>query len=199
MEPEKLVKLLLKLDNLKDISRTGWQIAGLTCSRTESVAEHSWGVIHIASMICNQITESNPKVDLEKVLLMAIMHDYAESIISDIPKTATDLSKGFKEEKKDAEFVAIKSLIGHDSKLNSLWTELETCDTIESKIVHAADIFDMLIHAVRLENSGVSPGLLNHFFINSREKIEELDIPLITEIYNHIHTKHEYNRSIRDN
>ena len=167
MEPEKLVKLLLKLDNLKDISRTGWQIAGLTCSRAESVAEHSWGVINIASLICNQIKESNPKVNLEKVLLMAIIHDYAESIISDIPKTAIDLGKRFEEEKKDAEFVAMKSLIGHDSKLQRIWREHETCNTIESKIVHAADIFDMLIHAVRLENLGVSPGLLNHFFINS--------------------------------
>ena len=91
MKPENILDFLLQVDNLKDVLRVGWNLAGLTYHRGESVAEHSWGTMNVALFIGNYLKEENTDVEMFKVMVMAIIHDYAESLISDIPKPAMEI------------------------------------------------------------------------------------------------------------
>jgi len=198
MKRENILDLLLQVDNLKDVLRMGWNLAGLTYHRGESVAEHSWGTMNVALIIGNYLKEENVDVELFRVIVMAITHDYAESLISDIPKPAMEIGGDeLVYGKHKAEVSSIQMLLGDMKNIQDFWKEYDEGRTIESRIVRAADIIDMLVHALKLEKSGASPELLHHFFTDSRIKIKQLGIPIADEIYMHIVSKHESDSSIK--
>jgi putative hydrolase of HD superfamily len=198
MKPENILELLLQVDNLKDVLRVGWSLAGLTYHRGESVAEHSWGTMNVALIIGNYLKEENTDVEMFRVMVMAIIHDYAESFISDIPKPAIEIGGDeLVYGKHKAEVYSIQTLLGDMRNIQNFWKEYDEGRTIESRIVRAADIIDMLVHALKLEKSGASPELLHHFFTDSRVKIKQLEIPIANEIYLHILSKHESDSTIK--
>src|SRR3989338_6664055 len=83
------VDFLFEASALKRLKRTGWQILG--GENTESVAEHSFMVAVIAYVMA---ADSN--VNLEKILIMALFHDFEESRTGDVYKLAdlyTDSAK----------------------------------------------------------------------------------------------------------
>jgi len=186
---------LIMMDALKDIPRTGWVIAGLTYHRGESVAEHSWGTGNIALLIGTYYQKTHSDLDLQKILSMSIIHDYPEVRISDIPKTTVTVgSLDFARVKHEAETKALTNIFNLLSKagtLEEIWNEYEESKTLEARIVRAAYILDMIVHAVRLEESGASPSLLNHFFENSEERLEHLQIPIAMKIFGDLSDKHK--------
>jgi putative hydrolase of HD superfamily len=72
---------------LKNIPRTGWLQKGIPFYEAESIAEHSFEVAAIALALLNNV---RIKVDAEKVLAMALIHDLSESVIGDMPKALTE-------------------------------------------------------------------------------------------------------------
>ena len=85
MTPEKLTEILYLAENLKKNTRHSW----LSNGRRESVAEHSWRLAFMAYFMKDEF----PDVDINKVILMCIMHDFGEAFTGDIPafdKTSDD-------------------------------------------------------------------------------------------------------------
>lgn len=89
---EKQLEFLIKADKLKNVLR---QTVLVDESRQETVAEHSW---HFALTAATLLEYSNfPKIDMLKVLKMALVHDlvevYAGGTPSPMTKPATQIKR----------------------------------------------------------------------------------------------------------
>jgi len=195
-ESEDIIELIRYGASLKRVNRAGWGIAGVYCVRTESVAEHAYGSILTSVLVSRYLVEKGIQLDIEKILTMAVIHDLPESLTSDIPRSSRLLeSSKLSDMKQMLEREAIQEIFSRERNLSKhfldLWEELERGLTLESKIVKGADIIDMLMHVLTLEDTGVSPRILHQFFTSSQKKIESLEIDLLNEIYMTLLKRHQ--------
>ncbi len=182
-------------ETLKRINRAGWSLAGVNRTRPESVGEHSYGTALLSLLISKELIEDGWSVDLSEVASMALIHDLPEALISDIPQTAVqlggnDFSKGKRKAEREVMSKLAKIKSNFDKWLVDLWDDIEKKTTLASRIVSGADILDMLIHAVTLEASGISPKVLDQFFITSQERLKLLDITLVLDIFWELYQEH---------
>ena len=146
---------LIELQRLKRLDRTGWTLRG-QANGTESVAAHSFGVATTAMLLGDEIRSRGTVVDLEKLLRMALLHDWAETRIGDMPKTAVTYFGA--EVRREAELAAFADVVAGTRSVGTdycrLHEEYELRTTIEAKIVKAADVIDLLVQALAMERSG---------------------------------------------
>lgn len=193
---DKIISLLRHSESLKNIDRAGWVLSGVESARVESVAEHSYGSIVTSIIIAQNLKSSSIPINIEKVVLMATIHDLPEAITGDIARTAEFLeNKESVRAKELAEKKAVESIFEplgtHFEELRYVWEEFNLGKSIESRVVKGADIIDMLLHARSLEESGASPQTLHQFFKSSKSLIDSVAIEIVTEIYNVLHHEHE--------
>ena len=196
MSAQKIIDLFLRVESLKRLGRSGWDIAGVQLGRQESVAEHSWGTAFLSLVLSQQLSLQDRILDMDRILMMATVHDLAESLTSDIPRSALDLGKpNLKIGKSMAEDSAIESLFLRLENLKDIvkdvLNELQDAKTEESRIVLSSDILDMLLHAIGLERNGVDPKILTPFFDSGMERIRDLGIPLAIEIATLVYREHK--------
>lgn len=190
-----IIELAMKGEILKKIGRSGWTLAGVDCARQESVGEHTFGTIFLSLMISKVLLSQGEKLDISKVLSMAIIHDLPESMTSDIPRTAAELggdlflSGKIEAEKESIQMLAEKSPF-FGEWFTTLWRDIEERNTMEARIVGGADIIDMLVHAISLETSGVSPEILDQFFVKTREIVKRLGLRIVDDVFWELYKKH---------
>ncbi|MDF1540514.1 MAG: HD domain-containing protein, partial [Candidatus Thorarchaeota archaeon] len=160
--------------------------------------EHTWGTSLLAWLIASNLSETGEVIDTGKVMTMALLHDISESQISDIPHSAVRLGgRVMKDGKLSAEYAAIDDIFDSQCSIHqnskSIITEYYEQKSLESRIVHGADILDMLLHAISLERNGVNPKLLKPFFDSGEDKLASLNIMLVSEIYSNIEAEHKKN------
>lgn len=150
-----MLDTLIELQRLKRLDRTGWTLRGQP-NGTESVAAHSFGVAVTAMLLADEIRARGLDLDVERVLRMALLHDWAETRVGDMPRTATTYFGS--ETRKRAEGNAFADIIrgagGGETAYASLHEEYEERNSLESRLVKAADIIDLLIEAYALERAG---------------------------------------------
>lgn len=161
MDVERLIDLLLEAANLKRVPRTGWGMRGVV--PVESVAEHSFGVAFVALALADCLRssargtgdESGASLDVEKVLIMALLHDLAEVRLTDLPSSAVRLIP--RPVKSRAEAGVVVDMVGalpSGSRLSSLWQEFEDESSPEGRLVRDADKLEMMIQCLRYEMAG---------------------------------------------
>jgi 5'-deoxynucleotidase YfbR-like HD superfamily hydrolase len=146
---------LIELQRLKRLERTGWTLRGLP-NGTESVASHSFGVCVTAMMLADEIKARGLNVDSERILRMALLHDWAESRVGDMPKTATNYFGA--EARKRAETLAFADIVSgtgaSEDEYKELYEDYELRASLEARLVKAADVIDLLVQAYALERAG---------------------------------------------
>ncbi len=142
MKNQKLVDFLFEAATLKRLRRTGWQILG---ENKESIAEHSFMVTVISLVLAE-----NLKVNKEKVLTMALLHDFSETRTGDVYKLA-DLYVKVDEIKAAKDSF---SNLPNSGKMMRLIEDYEEEKTLEAKIVHDADILALVIELKQLVEKG---------------------------------------------
>ena len=105
-----MLSTLIELQRLKRLDRTGWTLRGLP-NGTESVAAHSFGVSATAMLLADKFIAQGIAVNVEKVLRIALLHDWAEVRVGDMPRTAT-LYFG-SQARKEAETAAFRDVVSH--------------------------------------------------------------------------------------
>ncbi|MFW9888108.1 MAG: HD family hydrolase [Candidatus Thorarchaeota archaeon] len=198
MNNEEFVALAMKGEVLKNLDRTGWILAGVDKSQVESVAEHSFGASLISLLLARQCEQNGIKIDISRVLSMAVLHDLAESEISDVaidrdaPDSHVQLTNKVKAETQAMSEI-LRPLGNAGESLLRLWDEIQKETSLEARVVVSSDILDMLIHAVALERGGMAPSSLAGFFESSRRRLERLDVALAVDIYKTLYKEHESN------
>jgi putative hydrolase of HD superfamily len=154
-----LLPLLTHLQTLKLLPRTGWLLAGV--AQAESVAEHSFVMSWLALLLAEQINATYSEqgltqpLDVAKVAQIALVHDVAESILTDLPKRSTDLLG--KAVKYQAEAQAIQQIfqqMTNSAYYRACWQEYADGATPESRLVRDADKLEMVHQALCYEQTG---------------------------------------------
>jgi putative hydrolase of HD superfamily len=151
-----MLETLIELQRLKRLDRTGWVLRGFP-NATESVAAHSFGVSVTAMLLADTLLAQGVAIDVEKVLRIALLHDWAEARVGDMPRTATMYFGS--EARKQAETSAFHDITepinrSGDARYTSLYHEYEKRNTLEARLVKAADVIDLLVQALALERAG---------------------------------------------
>ena len=150
-----MLSTLIELQRLKNLDRTGWTLRGLSPG-TESVASHSFGVSVTAMLLADELRARGIQIDITRMLRMALLHDWSEARIGDMPRTAT-LYFG-SEARKKAEltaFVDIVKLAGAGKAIyQELFEDYERRASLEARLVKAADVIDLLVQCLALERAG---------------------------------------------
>lgn len=152
-----MLPTLIELQRLKRLDRTGWTLRGLP-NGTESVAAHSFGVGVTAMLLADRFIAQGIDIDVEKVLRIALLHDWAETRVGDMPRTAT-LYFG-SEARKQAETAAFLDIVSDveaaDGLYANLYNDYEHRSSLEARLVKAADVLDLLVQVLALERAGAS-------------------------------------------
>jgi putative hydrolase of HD superfamily len=136
MKPEEYISFLSVIEKLKCNTRHSWTSSG----RAESVAEHSWRLAVMALLCADEF----PKLDINKVIKMCLIHDFGEALTGDVPS----FWKTDKHEEEEQQ--AIESLLGRlpeqlRSELGALFAEMEAKETQEAKLYKALDNMEAVV------------------------------------------------------
>ena len=86
---------------------------------------------------------------------MSILHDWAETRIGDMPRTATCyFGADTRKEAETAAFAHIVAELTAKTVLIALHHDYEKRESLEARVVKAADIIDLLVQVYALERAG---------------------------------------------
>jgi putative hydrolase of HD superfamily len=134
---------------LKLLPRTGWLQRGIP--NPESVAEHTFGVATLALLIGDAIDG----LDRGKLLAIALLHDMAEALLSDLPASAKRFIGA--EHKHAAERRALEEMLArldNHAEYLALWEEYARGCSREARLVKGIDRIEMLAQALSYERAG---------------------------------------------
>src|ERR671929_2433922 len=113
------LRFIMSLAELKFVPRTGWLMRGI--NDCEDVAAHSFGVVATTMLLADLV---DSPIDREKALKMAILHDLAEAVVTDLPWSASRLlPPGAKMMMESSGLNAIVSSLPSGDRYWELWQE----------------------------------------------------------------------------
>ena len=140
------------LSKLKNIPRAGWLQSGVELPLVENVSEHSYDVCVVSMLIADAL---DGKIDREKLLKAAIVHDWAECLVMDLPRPARKYFEDLKAVKR-AERRAMEDLLKglpRKEEYMKLW-EVHLSDEVEGKLLKLADNYVTYLQAKRYKSEG---------------------------------------------
>lgn len=160
---------------LKKVPRKGWK-SKVNIEHPESVADHSYGTA-IMAMVLSDLQ----KLDTQKIIKMALLHDLAETITGDF--MPEEISKEIKNTSESDAMKEILSKLPENmaEEYSKIWQEYMQANTKESILLHDIDKMEMAIQAAKYSSEGISNEKLSLFIdsakkeIKSKELLEMLD------------------------
>lgn len=157
---------------------------GVSLPDVESVAEHTFSTSALSMILADLEEKHGGKLDTEKVLRMAVLHDLAESLTFDISQAYLEyMGKRGQTIKHEVEKSAWKYLAEGISdpklahKYKSLQGEYDANNTEESKIIHAADSLDILLQIVDYRRRGYPTALFLDLWDERRKMVAQAGLP----------------------
>lgn len=173
-------ELLEQLNNLKQMPRTGWLLCNVSLTDVEDVAQHTFDVTAITLLLADELERTGTKLNRERALSMAVVHDWAEASVGDFPYTALKYlgPAGTKKSIEERALEEILSRLSNKAKYLSLWREYSEKRTIEAKLVHAADYLSMLVQALKYRERGIRSKGLDELWhaVHKDIKIYEIEL-----------------------
>jgi putative hydrolase of HD superfamily len=160
---------------MKTIPRSGWLSHSVSLQDVESVADHTFSTSVLSMLLADLEAQRGVRINVEKVLRMAILHDLAESLTFDISRAYLEYmgTKGesMKREIEESAWEHVVEGVKEPAlarKYASTHSQYTANETQEAKIVHAADSLDILLQVVSYLRMGYPPALLSDLW---RERI----------------------------
>lgn len=132
---EKIFDLYFLTRRLKETLRRGWTGWKVKDYRIESIAEHIFGTIMLATSICAN-TETD--VDINKVALMLALHETEEIVIEDLTPFDIEKNKTKRQDGKVAVDYVFKDCENRDYFMDII-EEFEKRETPEAKFAFQCD------------------------------------------------------------
>lgn len=130
MEIKKLINFVGLVEKLKCNTRHSWT----TSRRQESVAEHSY----MLALMAYLVKDDFPEADIDKVIVMSLLHDLGEAVMGDIPAFEKTENDEILEER------AIQTLLKElpekqEKEMAALFQEMKEMKTLEAKLCKGLD------------------------------------------------------------
>lgn len=153
-----ILRAYFQFNHLKHLYRQGWLRRGVPRERCESVAEHSLGVALLACWLADSFY---PQLDQDKLVLMALVHDFGEVYAGDIiPQD--DLSPAEKYQLELDSVQRVFSCLPGGERYISLWLEFESGETPEARLLRQVDRLEMGFQSAVYHTQGF-PGMGEFF------------------------------------
>jgi putative hydrolase of HD superfamily len=153
------IDLFNKINDLKQLPRTGWLLAGV--SSPESVADHCYATTMMALVLAEVVNADwlsqglLQPLAVDRALRIALVHDLAESILTDLPKRSAELlGRNIKHEAEAQAITQILYTLPSGGSYIQLWHEYDAATTPEARLVRDADKLEMVHQALRYEQRG---------------------------------------------
>jgi putative hydrolases of HD superfamily len=161
------IQAYFELCQLKQLYRQGWLRRGVSRERCESVAEHSFACAVLAIWLAQAYYS---ELDLSKVLLMALFHDFGEIYAGDIiPVDAVEVEEKYRLEAGSV--AQVFSKLPGGAVYLSLWEEFERNETAEARFVRQVDRLEMGLQAGLYALQGlVQP---DEFIASARQALDD--------------------------
>ncbi len=144
---KKILKVFLTLQWTKELPRQGFIAMGFKRNEADSVAAHSFSTALLAYFLAKQLQKEGAKINPDRALKMGLVHDIGETIVGDVGTFVKGMAGGVF---KNIEEEGVKALVkGLDSEgeIIELVSEYNERETIEARVVKAADNLDALAQA----------------------------------------------------
>jgi putative hydrolase of HD superfamily len=148
----------------------------------QTVMEHIGDVAFISMMLSEYLNNHGVPNESGRVLKLALIHDVPEAISGDLPHDSKydygEVSKGLRKQLIELEKVTMDFSLSklNDKKMSkvvyALFEEYTARNTIESKIVKLADLYDVILYTKQEMNMG-NMSLL-HEYEGTRREFNEL-------------------------
>lgn len=163
------VKFAHEISTLKTTPRTGWIRSKV--KDPESISDHMHRMTVLAFLYpCS----SHDKVDRNKIIKMALVHDIAEAKAGDItPHDGISLKEKHNLEANGMSFlVNVLQSTSEALEMKDLWLEYEKGESLEAQIVKDLDKFEMICQAFEYEKSNATSESLDSFFESTSGKFK---------------------------
>ena len=165
---------------MKGIPRSGWISHGVALQDVESVADHSFSTCVLSLLLSDLEVRAGKRVNVERVLRLALLHDMPESLTFDISKEYLEyLEHRGRAIKSELERAAWKHIADglEEPDLRRNYTrfqkEFDAERTMESRLVHAADRLDILLQVVEYRRRGYPESLLEDLWTKTNSKLRD--------------------------
>lgn len=154
-----LIRLLTHANQLKRLPRTGWLLAGV--AQPESIGDHTSNVGLFSLFLAEEINQDPAQhglaqpLDVGRVTALALIHDLAESVLTDLPKRSAQILG--EPAKQAAEASIMADLLGSQSWGSAyvdLWQSYEAAATPEARLVKDVDKLEMVFQALAYARRG---------------------------------------------
>lgn len=154
-----LLTLFRQANHLKSLPRTGWLFAGV--AQPESLADHTC-LVAMYALFLAEFINADPAaqglaapLDVERVLALALLHDLAEAVLTDLPKRSADVLGAQAKHRAEEQIVGelLSDLPGSERFL-ALWREYDGAATPEARLVKDVDKLEMVLQAGRYSERG---------------------------------------------
>lgn len=139
-----LVNLFNEVGMLEHTPRSGFAFLG---SGQQSVAEHSYRMTFIAYALSKKMSEA---VDLQKLLLMCLLHDLPEARTGDL----NYVNKRYVVANEDKVLEDLRKESSFGPEMASFIEEYRQNQTLEAKIAHDADQLELMLALKREKDLG---------------------------------------------
>ncbi|XP_041661406.1 HD domain-containing protein 2 [Cheilinus undulatus] len=164
-----MLKFMKLIGQLKRVPRTGWVYRNV--KKPESVSDHMY------RMAMMSLTITDPTVDKDRCIKLALVHDMAECIVGDIAPS-DNISKEEKHRREEEAMRHLSGLLpeGLKQEIYGLWEEYETQNSPEARLVKQFDLLEMILQAHEYEELEETPGRLQEFFDSTNGRFHHPDV-----------------------
>ena len=156
-DTDRLLALFFDAITLKRVPRTGWLLRNVP--QVESVADHSYSLAVMTLALADALNASGSlavPLDAGRALTIAVLHDLAESRLTDLPGPALRfLAPEAKRQAEAAALAAILQPLPSAESFLAQWREYEDASSAEGRLVCDADKLEMMVQCLRYEAAGV--------------------------------------------
>uniref|UniRef100_G3PIU8 5'-deoxynucleotidase HDDC2 n=1 Tax=Gasterosteus aculeatus aculeatus TaxID=481459 RepID=G3PIU8_GASAC len=151
------------------VPRTGWVYRNV--NKPESVSDHMY------RMAMMSLTITDPTVDKDRCIKLALVHDMAECIVGDIAPS-DNISKAEKHRREEEAMRHLSALlpVGLKEEIYGLWEEYESQNSPEARLVKQFDLLEMILQAHEYEELEGTPGRLQEFFDSTNGRFQHPDV-----------------------
>ena len=143
----KILQVLLTIQWAKELPRQGFINMGFKRNEADSVAAHSFATALLAYIIACELKKEGVKIDPDKTLKMGIFHDMAETIDGVVGTFVKGMAGGSFYDIEREGMVTLVDTLGNKEEILDVWNEYEKRESIEARVVKAADNIDALCQA----------------------------------------------------
>ncbi|XP_056872102.1 HD domain-containing protein 2 [Takifugu flavidus] len=164
-----MLQFMKLIGQLKRVPRTGWVYRNV--KKPESVSDHMY------RMAMMSLTITDPTVNKDRCIKLALVHDMAECIVGDIAPS-DNISKAEKHRREEATMRHLTGLLPEELKqeIYALWEEYETQSSPEARLVKEFDLLEMILQAYEYEELEGTPGRLQEFFDSTNGRFHHPDV-----------------------